>query len=145
MSARFFLDSNVLLYVFEERSGQKFEQASVWLRHLEERQIGVTNLQVLNEVANVLLKRKVPPEAVFAVVDRLTIFGAQPVSLETVFAARLLRLETGYSWWDCILLASAMELGCRSFLSEDLRDGHAIRGLTVINPFRHSPSQYAFH
>ena len=35
--------------------------------------------------------------------------------------------------------ASAIELGCSHFLSEDLQDGHVIGGLTVINPFLHAP------
>jgi predicted nucleic acid-binding protein len=49
-----------------------------------------------------------------------------------------------YSWWDCLLLASAIELGCMHFLSEDLQDGEQIvaqgrRGLTIVDPFAHSP------
>jgi predicted nucleic acid-binding protein len=37
------------------------------------------------------------------------------------------------------LLASALELGCSHFLSEDLQDGQQIGDLTIINPFLHAP------
>jgi predicted nucleic acid-binding protein len=146
MNGRFFVDSNVFLYAREEQDVQKSARARDWLQYLMASRTVVTNLQVLNEVANVLLKRgRMPVERVFEVVDELVPFGSQPISMETVSAARVLRFETGYAWWDCLLLASSVELGCRTFLSEDLHDGHAIRGLTVVNPFRHSPPHTPFH
>jgi predicted nucleic acid-binding protein len=37
------------------------------------------------------------------------------------------------------LLASALELGCSHFLSEDLQDGQQIGDPTIINPFLHAP------
>ena len=51
------------------------------------------------------------------------------------------RLEDRYgvSFWDSLLLASANAAGCDYFLSEDLNDGQAYGGVTVIDPFRHAP------
>jgi predicted nucleic acid-binding protein len=51
------------------------------------------------------------------------------------------RNASQYSWWDCLLLASALDLGCTHFLSDDLQDGHQIAGLTIIDPFAHTPQQ----
>ena len=100
----------------------------------------------MNEVANVLLKRKVlSSEEIFTLVGGFAGFGTSPINAKTALAARLIRFDTGYSWWDCILLASAIELRCGAFLSEDLQDGHIIRGLTVINPFRHSAPYDGVH
>jgi predicted nucleic acid-binding protein len=146
MNDRAFIDSNVLLYAAEEKAALKSARSGVWLRYLLQRGLGVANLQVLNEVANVLIKRGgMRPEAVFSIVDGYALFGATAINFETVAAARILHFENGYSWWDCLLLASAIELQCRFFLSEDMQDGHRIRGLTIINPFRHSPPQIPFH
>ena len=146
MDARTFIDSNSFLYATEELPVHKSGRASEWLRHLLRTGQGVANLQVMNEIANVLLKRgNAPPEEVFSIIDGYKHFGASVLSIETVAAARLLHFETGYSWWDCILLASAMELQCRYFLSEDLQDNRQVRGLTIINPFRHSPPQSPVH
>ena len=58
---------------------------------------------------------------------------------QEVERARVTRGATGYSWWDCLLIASALEAGCSHFLSEDLQD--VIGGLTIIDPFAHTPDQ----
>lgn len=146
MSDRLFIDSNVFLYAIEEQDLTKAERAAAWLSYAFQTGLGVSNLQVMNEVTNVLLKRKLmPPEDVFHIVDGFYALGASPISAETVAAARLVRFDTGYAWWDCVLLAAAMELGCRRFLSEDMHDGHAVRGLTIVDPFRHSPPGSPLH
>lgn len=146
MNARTFIDSNVFIYAAAEAAEEKGVAAAEWLRHLLRTDTGVSNLQVMNEVANVLIKRgSLGSEAVFSVVDDYAVFGMSAVGMETIAAARLLHLETRYSWWDCILLASAMELGCRYFLTEDLQHERRVRGLTILNPFRHSPTQLPVH
>jgi predicted nucleic acid-binding protein len=146
MSAKTFVDSNVFLYVAEEAGAQKSDRSAQWLRHLQRVGTGVANLQVMNEITNVLIKRGgMKAEAVFSIVDGFSSFGTTALNDETVAAARLLHFETGYSWWDCLLLASAIELQCTYFLSEDLQDDRKLRGLTIINPFRHSPPQTPFH
>jgi predicted nucleic acid-binding protein len=66
--------------------------------------------------------------------------------LSASLAARDIHAAYKCSWWDCVLIASAIELGCTHFLSEDLQDGQRIvaggrRGLTIVNPFAHSPDQ----
>lgn len=146
MNARTFIDSNVFLYAIEAADTQKSAMSGNWLRYLLASSHGVASLQVMNEVTNVLIKRgKMRPETIFSIVDGYALFGATAINFETIAAARLLHFEHGYSWWDCLLLASAIELQCRHFLSEDMRDGHQIRGLTIMNPFRHSPPQIPLH
>ena len=146
MNDRTFIDSNVLLYAAEEKAGTKAARSGEWLRYLLRTGLGIANLQVLNEVTNVLIKRGgMRPEAVFSIADGYALFGSTAINFETVAAARILHFENGYSWWDCLLLASAIELQCRFFLSEDMQDGHRIRGLTIISPFRHSPPQIPLH
>lgn len=136
-----FIDTNILLYAHDTRSREKEAIAKSWLRLLADKRVAVVNLQCLNEVANALLKKKWfgRPELVFRIVDDLALFGDTQVGWNEVAIARKLHETTRYSWWDCLLLASALELGCSHFLSEDLQDGHQIGGLTIINPFLHAP------
>src|SRR5688572_18839265 len=118
MKDRTFIDSNVFLYAAEEGTALKSAQSGEWLRYLLQAGLGVANLQVLNEVTNVLIKRGgMPPEAAFSIVDGYALFGVTAINFETVAAARILHFEHNYSWWDCLLLASAIELQCRFFLS----------------------------
>jgi predicted nucleic acid-binding protein len=39
------------------------------------------------------------------------------------------------SWWDALVLTSAVELGCGVLWSEDLADGQRYGSVTVRNPF----------
>jgi predicted nucleic acid-binding protein len=140
---RVFIDSNVFLYTRDADSPQKSGTCSGWVKELTARRLGIVNLQVLNEVTNVMLRkrREFSAEKVFSWADELRQFGETPIGNETTRAARKLHLDSGYSWWDCLLLGSALELGCSHFLSEDLQDGQKIGGLTIINPFTHAPEE----
>jgi len=146
--ARVFIDANIFLYTITDGSGAKSALAKDWLRLLSNTDAGRTNLQVLNEVTNVLLRKRpdLTPVQTFSEVDQLQPFGTWTLGEGTVDRARLIRVSTTYAWWDCLLLASAIELGCTHFLSEDMHDGHRItlspdQSLTLVNPFAHSPDE----
>jgi predicted nucleic acid-binding protein len=112
---------------------------------LIELQRACLNLQILNEAASAMLRKRwfETPQQVFAIVDSFAELGDAPVGWNEIGLARALHASLGYSWWDCLLLASAFELGCTYFLSEDMQDGQVIsdarRTLTIVNPFAHSP------
>lgn len=138
-----FIDTNVLLYIHDQRNPEKGRQSRIWLTTLGAKGQARTNLQSLSEMTHVLLRKKWLDGAntVYAVVDEFAILGSTPVTTVEVSRARQIHTSTGYAWWDCLLLASALELGCKYFLSEDLKDGQVIEGLTIIDPFAHSPEQ----
>lgn len=142
-AARVFVDTNVLLYIHDRNERHKAAQSLDWLRALTEQQIGQINLQVLSELTHVLLRKKWFQSAnvVFSIVDDFAALGDSPVGWTEIALARVLHNRLSYSWWDCLLLASAVELGCTHFLSEDLQDGQMIDGLTIVDPFAHSPQQ----
>lgn len=139
--SRVFFDSNVLLYAHDNSDAAKRSSAELWLSEITLRESAATNLQVLNEVSNVLFKKRkeLSAEEVFSIVDDIAALGASPVAWLEVLTARTIRVSSGYSWWDCLLLACALELGCSHFLSEDLQDGQQIGGLMIVNPFLHAP------
>jgi predicted nucleic acid-binding protein len=43
--------------------------------------------------------------------------------------------EHKLQFWDALILATAASGGCSLLLSEDMQDGFAWRGVTVVNPF----------
>lgn len=142
-AARVFIDSNVFLYSFDEFEIEKQAAARLWLNELAARDKGVTNLQVLNEVASISTRKasRFGQDDPFFRIDAFSIFGSSPLTFDTTLAARRMHTELRYSWWDCLLLASAIELGCTHFLSEDMQDGQRIGTLTVVDPFAHSPQE----
>jgi predicted nucleic acid-binding protein len=48
----------------------------------------------------------------------------------------LLKEKYHYSWWDSLVLASALENGCQIVYSEDMQHEQVIEdSLKIINPF----------
>jgi predicted nucleic acid-binding protein len=143
-----FVDTNVYFYAHDEREPAKQAACRAWLIAMGQRRVGQTNLQVANEFTDVVRRKRrdIEPETVFHLAGEIMVWGAAPLSADTVRVARRLHSQIGYSWWDCLLLASALELGCTHFLSEDLQDGQVVtdssaRSLTIVDPFVHSPEQ----
>src|SRR5213075_625830 len=50
-------------------------------------------------------------------------------------AARELAEGHGISFYDALIVASAIEAGCDTLFSEDMQHGRSIGGLAIINPF----------
>ena len=101
----------------------------------------MTNLQVLTEIASIATRKSSRFADPFFRIDSFAQFGTTPTNFDISLAARRIRASINYSWWDSLLLASALELGCTRFLSEDLQDGQVVEGLTIVDPFAHSPEQ----
>ena len=128
---RTFLDTNILMYA--QGSGAKSEVAR--------RAIltgGVISVQVLNEFAAVL-RRKFGFEwdvIIEALADLQTALDpVRPISIETHTEAVSLARSHGFSFYDSLIVASALEAGCGILLTEDLQAGRRIADLTIVNPF----------
>ena len=135
-----FVDTNIYFYAQDERDPAKQIECRRWLLAIGQRRLGRANLQVANEFTDIVLRKRkdITPDAVFRMADDILAWGGSPIGTTTIVRARAVRLKTGYSWWDCLLLASALELDCTHFLSEDLQDGQSVEGLTIVDPFAHS-------
>jgi predicted nucleic acid-binding protein len=58
------------------------------------------------------------------------------LNLETLVSAFDLRKRYRLSWWDSLIVASALETECDFLYTEDLQHGQTLEGrLQVINPF----------
>lgn len=143
MPARLFIDSNILLYARDRALPAKAMTCQNWVQHAIWLEAAFINLQVLNEVTNVMLRKRrdLTEQQIFTEIDGLAQLGATPLDPSVTGLARSIRLRTQYRWWDCLLLASAVELNCTHFLSEDLQDGREIEGMTVVDPFAHRPEE----
>ena len=126
-----FFDTNVLVYA--QGPGAKGDAARGALMDG-----GIISVQVLNEFTNVL-RRKFRLDwksAAAAVADVRELFeSVRPLDIETHEAAVALAEAHGFSFYDSLIVASAMQAGCETLLTEDLQDGRRIDGLTIVNPF----------
>ena len=126
-----FIDTNVLIYA--QGAGAKSETAREAILAG-----GVISVQVLNEFAAVL-RRKFRLEwdqIADAVADiRAALGPVRPVDVETHLHALDLARAHGFSFYDALIVASALASGCDTLLTEDLQAGRRVNGLTIVNPF----------
>jgi predicted nucleic acid-binding protein len=102
---------------------------------------GTISVQVLNEFANVArLKLKWPwpdIEATLALV-RSRSTKVRDITVSTHETALAHARRSGLSFYDALIVASAIEAGCDTLYSEDMQHGRTIGGLAIVNPFRKS-------
>ena len=127
-----FVDSNVLLYITST------DEKKAWRAgHVLACRPAVT-IQVLNEVANVASRkfRRTWPEVESLLTEIAPMLDVYPL-LEPMHRDAL-RLVQRYrlSWWDALLIAGALSIGCETLYSEDMHPGLVVDGqLTIVNPF----------
>ena len=132
-----FVDTNVLLYAQDPRHPVKQARAADWLQWCWRAQAGRISSQVLHELY-VNLRRVAPSLPVAearALVQRYRRWRPLQVDESTVDRAWAFQDETSYSYWDCLMLAAAVEQGCSHLLTEDLQHQRQVGSLTIINPF----------
>ena len=130
-----FLDTNLLVYAqSDDPKGEIARQAIL--------AGGTISVQVVNEFSAVLRRkfRLEWHEITDAVADvRAALDPVRPVGIDTWAAAIALARQHRFGFYDSLILASALEAGCDTLLTEDLRAGRRIEGLTIVNPFQRGP------
>lgn len=138
-SGLFFLDTNVFVYSFDTTSPDKQQIAQTLIQQAIATRRGIISSQVAQEFLNVALRKFAHPMSVsearqFLQLVLMPLCQHYP-STDFYDRALLLKDNTGYSFYDALIVTAAVEVGCRTLFSEDLQDGHKIGDLTIINPF----------
>lgn len=136
-----FVDTNVLLYSRDPRRADKQARAAAWLRACWERQLGRISSQVMHEFyAN--LRRLAPTltaDEQRSVVREYRAWAPWLVEDDTVDLAWTLQDRYSLSYWDALMVAAAIEQGCRFVLTEDLQHAQHLDSVQVLNPFLVGP------
>ena len=130
-----FVDRNVWLYAVIEDVKSATKSAIARTLVAERR---IVSTQVVNEVCVNLLRKAGRSEDEIRQVVRA--FYAQhrvvPIDEQTMLSASELREGYSLSYWDSLIVATALESGAAILYSEDMQDGLWINArLQIINPF----------
>jgi predicted nucleic acid-binding protein len=139
-TSRSFLDTNILVYSFIDGDKAKRTAARLLVRTALEKHDAIISYQVVQEFLNVATRKPHPPmtqvEAQLYLRKVLTplceVFPNSALYSDALSIAD----ETGWSFYDSLVVSSALTAGCETLLTEDLQDGRTIRGLAIRNPFR---------
>jgi predicted nucleic acid-binding protein len=137
MTARLFIDTNILIYALDPAEPAKRATSADLLRHAIESHTLALSPQNLNECYKILMQRRrlVPVQAARSYLTYLIPWCIAPLDSQTTVKAWAVQDEEGLEWWDALLVASALITQCKLFFSEDMQDGRVISGMRIINPF----------
>lgn len=135
MPDRIFVDTNILVYFISSDEGKKVKAKEVIFSSQEV----YLSSQVMSEFISVCLtKNLLGLEDITIIVDNyieVLLFSA--VEDSTIKKALQVKKDTNYSYWDCLIIASALENNCSVLYTEDMQDGQVIENnLTIVNPFK---------
>jgi predicted nucleic acid-binding protein len=139
MNGRYFLDTNVFVYSFHNTAPAKACRASQLVRRAVETGKGIVSYQVVQEFFNVALRRFARPMTLADAEQYLSIVFRPLMAVQSSPAlyGEALRLcdRFGLSWYDSLIVASALEGRCSVLYSEDLQSGQRFGEMEIQNPF----------
>lgn len=139
MSAESFIDTNLFIYQLEALDERKSAQADRIIREGIETRNACISFQVVQECLNTALRKAEIPLSTDQTRHYLKYVLAPlfrvPASIALYDRALEVQARYGYSFYDSLIVAAALDAGCTRLYSEDLQDGQRIEGLTIENPF----------
>ena len=139
---KIFLDTNILIYAYDVSAGNKHKTAKTIMMDLWDSGRGIMSIQVLQEFfVNITKKVSRPLEIKLAkdIIKDLLKWEVVTIDGESLLEAIELHVRHQYSLWDSMILKAAQKGGAIILLSEDLKDGQTIDGVTIKNPFMETP------
>lgn len=136
---RVFFDTNVVIYCFDTLEPRKQTRAKDLLAHALNSKLGVVSYQVVQEFCNVACKAKrlrLPQERIQATVNLVLQPMNQVGSSHALIESALkLRAEHSFSFYDSLIVASALQAKCKVLYSEDMQHMQRVGDLQIVNPF----------
>jgi predicted nucleic acid-binding protein len=135
MSAKFFLDTNVVAYAFDGSAPLKRSRA----RELMSKPDWVVSWQVIQEFSNLALHKfavRMTPSDLVEYLDMVLWPHCAILPAPEIYrSATTLHSKTQYRFYDCLIVSAALASGASVLLSEDLQEDRAIGRLIIRNPF----------
>lgn len=133
---RSFIDTNVLVYADAGDEPAKQRRALSLIAAARLSSQGVVSTQVLQEFANVALRKLgLPPDLLRERLRFYSGFDVVPVTAELIATAVDLHASHRLAFYDALVLRAAIAAGCGRLWSEDMQDGLRLGGLQIANPF----------
>ena len=136
MTAPIFVDTNVLIYAFDNAGREKASDCGAVASGTLEEPPGPDHFQVLQEFY-VNVARKWPHAREEARAEVRNLMAWAPIAMDSALLERSWKIQDRYklSFWDAAIVAAAKASSSRYLLTEDLQADQNLDGVIVINPF----------
>ena len=140
MNAESFIDTNIFVYQLERLDARKADIADDLIEHGIETQTACISFQVIQECINTAIRKAEVPltedELRKYLVDVLApLYRVQP-DIRLYQKSLEIRFRYRFGFYDALIVAAAVEAGCKTLYTEDLTHGQQVEGVTITNPFR---------
>ncbi len=132
MPDKIFIDTNVVIYSLGQASPKAHLAAPLFVGQ------PTISTQVISETTNVASRRLGLSVADVRklVVSLEAMCRVALITLPTIHIALNIRERYGFSWYDSLIVATALESNCDLLYSEDMQHGQVIdKQLRIVNPF----------
>ena len=139
MSDRYFIDTNIFVYSFDNSAPAKKTRAIELIQQALSTDSGIISTQVIQEFLNVATRKFAVPLKVEDSKTYLTqvlnpLCQVYP-DLELYQSCLEIQETTGYSFYDSLIISAAIRGGCGILYTEDMQAGQMFRGVKINNPF----------
>lgn len=139
MNDKYFIDTNIFVYAFNQDEPEKNKIANNLIESALIERSGCISYQVIQEFINVSTKKFEVPLSVRDCQKYLNSVLSPLCEIFTSFDLYHRALEImerwQYSFYDSLILGSAIQADCKILYSEDFQHNQKIQSLTIINPF----------
>ncbi len=135
MPDRVFVDTNILVYFISDDKKKKLKARDIIFSNAE---VFISS-QVISEFASVCFSKKfLGADEIASVISHfIEALNFVTVGAPTIKSAIKIKKKSHLSYWDSLIVASALENNCSILYSEDMQDGQVFDNrLTVVNPFK---------
>ena len=128
-----FIDTNILIYLFSEDEKDKRVKAGEILNEC----YPIISTQVIREFANVFMSKKKNSglETMAKINDIITTIRFEYEKIEHIQKAIYIKERYKFSFYDSLIVATAIKADCEVIYSEDMQDGQEVEGIKIVNPF----------
>lgn len=134
---KIFFDTNILCYALDNYDSAKKQKAENIISNAVKSSNVYISTQVIQEMCNVSIKKLCyTKQELQNIIDYFSrLFTVSRVSIHTIKNALYVSERHQFSFWDSLILASAIEAGCDILYTEDLNNGQVVEGVRIVNPF----------
>lgn len=128
-----FVDSNIWLYAFMSAESEKTKKAEEIINNSNI----ILSTQIVNEICVNLIKKAgySEPEIQQAIKNIYRCYQVVPIDEETIIEASIIRSIHQLSYWDSLVVVSAITSKCTILYSEDMQHNQIVQGVKIVNPF----------
>jgi predicted nucleic acid-binding protein len=133
-----FIDTNILVYAYDLSAGEKQRAAKKLIERMWIEHSGCLSVQVLQEFYVSVTRKVARPleaEMVAGIILDLARWKVYVPDAGDVLAAISIQQKYHLSFWDAMIIQTAIAAGCQVIWSEDLSENQIYEGARIRNPF----------